>query len=436
MSGRGAVRGAALAVVLAGMAASALHLAGRPGRAEAADCEHVAEAAVLERDLAFFEARVARDSFAARDQGELARLYLQRARLSGTPDADLARAEEHARRSLALRTAHNGAALQALASSLMGQHRFAEARDAAERLLAADSTSRPVRALLGEIQLELGDYGAAARTFGMLFTARRELAVAPRYARWEEIRGHPGEARTLLRAALAEASSRHAMPRSQLAWFHWRLSDLALRSGRLDEAEHELQAGLRLVPDDHRLLDGRARVAAARGRWREAIDLGERAIAQVVDPATLGLLSLGYGMLGDRARSAEYDRAMATAVQGRSDAMHRAWSLHLLDRGREVPAVLAAAREEIRARRDVYAWDLLAWALYRSGAVREALEASANALAMGTRDASLYFHAGRIAAAAGRGDLARIRLERALAINPRWHPTQPREARALLERLR
>jgi tetratricopeptide (TPR) repeat protein len=392
----------------------------------------VDEAKVLEMDLAFFEARATRDSFAARDHAQLARLHLQRAPLSGSEDAELAQAEAHARRSLAIRTAHNGEALQVLASTLMGRHRFTEARDAAERLLAMDSTSKTARALVGEIQLELGAYRDATRTFGSLLTVRNELAVAPRYARWEEIRGRPAEARRLLRAALEQAASRHGMPRSQLAWFHWRLGDLALRHGHPAEARQELEAGLVLAPEDHRLLDGLGRVAMAQRRWQEAIGFGERAIAKTRDPLTLGLLAASYEMLGDSARATEYERAMTTAALQQPGALHRAWAYFQLDRGREVPMVLAKAREEIATRRDVYAWDVLAWALYRSGEIGEAASASAKALAMGTQDASLYFHAGMIAAAAGDSALARRCLREAIEINPRWHPTQPSEAGSLL----
>ena len=422
----------ALAATLLGAAGVATALGGRWARAEA-PAAHLSEAEVLELDLAFFEARVARDSFAARDHAQLARLHLQRAAIGGSEGADLAQAEIHARRSLSLRTAHNGESLHLLASTLMGGHRFAEARDVAERLVAMDSTSRGGRALLGEIELELGAYRDAARTFGSLLTVRGELGVAPRFARWEEIRGRPAEARQLLRDALRRAAERHGMPRSQLAWFHWRLGDLALRQGLADEAERELEAGLALAPEDHRLLDGMARVAVTRGRWREAIDLGERAIARTPDPVTLGLLSVSWEMLGDSARSAENERAMDAAVAQQPNALDRHWAMLRLDRGREVSAVLARAREEIRHRRDVYAWDLLGWALYRSGDTHEALEASAKALAMGTRDASLYFHAGMIAAAAGDTARARARLRRALEINPRWHPTQPDEARRVLD---
>lgn len=426
---------AALAALLLGVAGAAIAAERSAATAHAPAAPRMDEAAVLELDLAFYRARIARDSFAARDHAELARLYLQRARGSGAAQADLVRAETHARRSLALRTGRNQEAFQVLAASLMGQHRFAEARGVAEELVAMDPAALPARATLGEIQLELGDYGHARRTFGMLFLTRADLAVAPRYARWEEIRGRPLEARRLLRAARDAAAGRHGMPGAQLGWFEWRLGDLALRQGRLDEAERELRAGLSLLPEDPRALDGLARVAASRGRWSEAIALGERAILRGLEPSTLGLLVLSYEAVGDTARGAEYERAMSVALAGQSTQLHRQWSLFLLDRGREVPAVLASARKDIVTRHDVYGWDLLAWALHRSGRDAEARGPMVRALAMGTRDAMLFFHAGMIEAALNRPDLARRHLQAALAINPGWHPLQPAEARATLARL-
>ena len=402
--------------------------------AEASAGPRISEAEVLELDIDFFQARVARDSFSARDFAELSRLFLQRSRTGGG-DGDLRRAETHARRSLRLRAGRNQEAFQVLASSLMGQHRFPEARTVAERLVVLDSAYRPARAMLGEIQLELGAYEEARHTFGMLLTSRTDLSVAPRYARWEELRGRPAEARRLLRKARDEASSRHEMPAAHLAWFYWRLGDLALRHGRVREAEQELEAGLAVVPDDHRLLDALARAAASRGHWREAIDYGERAIAKTLDPATLGLLYQAYAASGDSGKAEEYYRAMSVTVLGQPDTFHRLWGLLLLDRGREVPAVLARAEREIQVRRDVYGWDLLAWALHKSGRDAEAAEKMRHALALGTIDASLFYHAGMIEAALGRPSDARRHLEAALAVNPHWHPSQPAEAKRVLDRL-
>jgi hypothetical protein len=168
-----------LTVLLFGAVSAALASV-RPSRAvETAPAPRPPEVEVLELDLAFYHARVAGDSFAARDHAELARLYLQRARAGGA-DGDLARAERHARRSLALRSGRNEEAIQVLAASLMGQHRFAEARAVAQRLVGMDPTARPARAVLGEIQVELGAYDDARRTFGTLQSIRSDLSIAPR----------------------------------------------------------------------------------------------------------------------------------------------------------------------------------------------------------------------------------------------------------------
>jgi tetratricopeptide (TPR) repeat protein len=393
----------------------------------------LSESDVLELDLAFYRHRLRRDSVSARDEGELARLLLQRGRLLAS-EPDLREAERHARRSLRLRTAHNGATAQVLAGALMARHAFAEAREVAERMVAADSSSRSARAMLGEIQLELGDYAAARRTFGTLLTVRTDFVVAPRFARWEELNGRPEAAEALFRGGLAQARSRHGTLPSQLAWFHWRLGDLTLRAGRTDEAQRELARGLEIVPDDPRLLATAARLAADRHRWTEAIDLGERALARAVDPATLGLLSQVYAAVGESARGADALKAMAVAVLAQPGPFHRGWSLLLLEQGREVPEVLGRARAELGTRRDIYGWDLLAWSLYRSQRAAEAVPATEQALALGTRDPMLWYHAGMIRLAAGDSVGGRLALRTALRINPLWDPFQPDSALAALGR--
>jgi tetratricopeptide (TPR) repeat protein len=178
-----------------------------------------------------------------------------------------------------------------------------------------------------------------------------------------------------------------------------------------------------------------ARLAAVRGAWREAADYGERAIARAIDPATLGLLHDAYSVLGDQTKAQEYYRAMALSVLRQPGPFHRAWSLFLLDHGREVPTVLAKVEEELESRKDIYGYDLLAWALHRSGRDGEAQEPMSHALALGTRDAMLFYHAGMIERALGNGQAARRHLEAALETNPYWDPFHPAEARAVLDSL-
>lgn len=390
------------------------------------------ESEIRDLDIEFYRGRVERDRYGASDRAHLALLYLNRARELGD-HADLLRSEEMARHSLSLRHGRNGAAFAVLTSSLLAQHRFVEARQAAERMVALDSSSSGARGMLAETQLELGSYDEAARNFGMLAMRRADPAVAPRYARWEELKGRPKEARRLLRDARDVARVTHAMPAGQLAWFQLRLGDLALRFGRLDEAESELLAGLAAAPTDYRLLGALARLELVRGRAGRAIEYGERAVARVLDPGTLGILHDAHVARGDTAAAGQYARAMAIAVLNQPAPLHRAWSMFLLDHGRAVDTVLARAREEIATRRDVYGWDLLAWALHRAGHHVEARVAMRQALAQGTRDATLEYHAGMIGLALGDSAEARRHLERALAINPYWHHSQPAAARAILE---
>ena len=346
-------------------------------------------------DIAFFERRVAADAIGAADRARLAALYLQRGRETGD-FGDYRRAERLARRSLALRVAHNANTYGTLAAALLAQHRFVEARAAARALAAREPGVPRHQAGLAEIDLELGRYGEARALFDSVWPARHDLAVATRLARWAELTGRTDLARRLLEQALTDARGRADLPAEQLAWFHLRVGDLALRHARLEDAGWALRAGLAVRPGDYRLLAALARLEAARGRWRRAIAYGEDAIAAVPDPATFGLISDAYQALGDSSAAAQYAHAMEVAVAGQPGQWHRAWSLFLLDHDRRVPEVLAKAREELATRHDIYGYDLVAWALHRQHRDREARVAMVRALALGTDDPQLRAHAAAI----------------------------------------
>lgn len=375
------------------------------------------ESRIRELNLAFYEWRIRRDRSSAFDLAQLASLHLQRGRERGDP-SDVLRAEELARTSLASRDTRNSRAYTTLISALMTQHRFTESLGIARHLLSLDSTSVSARAVMAEIEMELGDYDTTRRLFGALYRRQADLAVAPRLARWLELQGQVEEARRLLTAALDTARARPKMPREQVAWFHLRIGDLELRSGHLGTAERAFDAGLAVAPTDARLLAALARLEAARARWADAIQYGERSIAIAPDPATLGLIGDAYAALGDSANAEQYTHAMEAVTLAQPGGFHRAWSLFLLDHERRVPEVLANVQAEIETRRDIYGWDLLAWALHRSGRDRAALPAMAKAMALGTQDAMLFYHRGSIEQALGHRVAARSDFERALAINP------------------
>lgn len=365
---------------------------------------------------------------------QLSGLYLQRARETGD-DQSYSTAEQYARRSLALRTNRNGPAFVTLAAALVAQHRFQEAEQVAKDLVAFDQDVPQYRAQLGEIQMELGEYDAARQSFDSLYKVRTHLSIAPRLARWAEVNGNPTFARKLLSDALAEAKTRPNLPKEQLAWFHLRLGDIDMRNGRMRGARTMFEQGLAIEPGDYRLLDVLAQLEAVEGHPKKAIEYGERGIAAKLDPATLGTIGDAYAALGENGNAEDYYKTMEVAVSGQPGAYHRAWSLFLLDHNRRLPEVLANVGKEIETRKDVYGYDLLAWALHKAGRNNEARTAMNNARRLGTRDAMLFYHAGMIERSLGDVRRARYFLSEALKVNPGFHPTHPREVRAVLDSL-
>jgi len=381
-----------------------------------------------EREIALFEERVRTDPYSPEDRGWLASLLLLRGRAVGN-DGDVHRAETLARESLELRAAHNASAALTLSASLLEQHRFAEALEVAERLVAQEPENVGYRAHLAEVQVEIGDYRGAAATFGSLQSARGNMGVAARLARWAEIEGRTTDARNLLYAARDQASRHYRLSADQVAWFHLRLGDHEMQNGRLKEAAASFRDGLAARPDDHRVMFALARLHAARGEWKETLRWAMQG-EERLDLVTMALIGDAHAALGDRAEAERwYARLEADAAEN-PEPFNRQLYTFRLNQGRHVAETLATLQEEIRTRKDVLGYDLLAWALHASGRHAEAREAMQQALRMGTRDATFFYHAGMIERALGNHAAARAHLEEALKVNP-YFP-QAAEARAAL----
>ena len=355
------------------------------------------ESEVRDRDIAFYSRRVLEDPSGATDRSVLARLLFTRSRISGST-ADLERAEALARESISERAQRNSQAFELLASLLMARHEFHEARAVAARADSINPGTPSHIALLGEIELELGEYEAAAGHFDAISYDGRNFTTGARLARWYELTGRLNRARQLLKRAIVNVDRRDDLPREQVAWFHYRLGELELRVGNVAAADSAFLRGLGRHPGDARILGGLSRSALARRAWQQAIDFGARATEIQLDPLTLGTVSRAYAELGDTVQADSYARAMSVSALQQPGVIHRAWGLFLLDHGsvQDRADVLKRARRELRERKDVYGHDLLAWALYRNGQLEEARREMKLALSQRTEDVMLAAHAREI----------------------------------------
>lgn len=79
----------------------------------------------------------------------------------------------------------------------------------------------------------------------------------------------------------------------------------------------------------------------------------------------------------------------------------RTYALYLATIGRDVDKALRLAEQELLAGEDVFSLDAMAWALYAADRIPEALTHSQRAVAEGTQNARLFYHAAVISHAAG-----------------------------------
>jgi hypothetical protein len=82
---------------------------------------------------------------------------------------------------------------------------------------------------------------------------------------------------------------------------------------------------------------------------------------------------------------------------------------------------LQLAERDVALRPSVYAWDSLAWAQYKSGQMKEAVESMAKALATGIQDPHILYHASMIHMSTGDLKAGKDFLRQTVAVNPRYN---------------
>jgi tetratricopeptide (TPR) repeat protein len=113
---------------------------------------------------------------------------------------------------------------------------------------------------------------------------------------------------------------------------------------------------------------------------------------------------------------------------------HRTLALFFAVKNRNADEAVQLAKDEMEVRPNIYTHDAYAWALYRKGMLKEAREQIDQATALGTKDATLLYHAGAIRIAAGDKDKdeGEKLVRDALALNPKFDPTMAPEAEKLV----
>jgi tetratricopeptide (TPR) repeat protein len=338
----------------------------------------------------------------------LGRGWVQKARQAADPGY-YANANAAAGIALELKPDHPlGLDLRALV--LMNDHRFADAKDLAERSLAKDPDDLMALGNLSDALLELGDFDAAGAAAQKMVDLKPNLPSYARVAYLRFLRGDNLGAKQAYRMAMdAGQSTKDTEP---LAWVTVDAAKVFLSEGDLEGAEAGYERALAVSPGYPAALAGLARVRLAQLRAGEAAALAKKSFE-------LSALAETAWLWGDAARAAglseEADAAFARLIRLGEHGEGRVLSAFYASEGRDHQAALGYAEKELKTRGEIHSWDAKAWALHRLGRDVEALEAMERATRLGTKEPLLSFHEGAIRIALGDRKLGCKAIESAIA---------------------
>ncbi|MFJ8963258.1 tetratricopeptide repeat protein [Lentzea sp. NPDC102401] len=386
----------------------------------------------VQRTITAAQDRLKRVPGDAATWAQLGSAYVEQARITGDPTY-YGKAQGALGTSLRHKPEANGNAHLGLGALANARHDFTAARDQAELARAALPDTAEVYGVLADALTQLGLADEARAAVQRMLDLEPGVPAFTRAAYDFEQRGDVDSARRALTRALDASSS----PADSL-FCRYHLGELAFDNGDLDEASAQYEQGLLIDPLDPALLQGRARIAAARGKLDDALAGYADLVARVPSPQYLhenAVLLQVAGRTEDAARQfdllAQQERLLAAS--GSTDDL--AASVAAADRGDPATALAAAEREWSRRQHPLVA-DALAWALHLAGRDAEAPRYADRAAAAGWRNATFAYHRGIILRDLGRTVDAVGALGSALRTNPYFSPVDAPAARAALDGLR
>src|SRR5215208_2970562 len=347
----------------------------------------------------------------------LANAYLQKVRETGDPSM-YAKAEDLLDRAEKIEP-HNPELFATRGILALARHDFARALEFGERALALNPESARYYGIVGDAQIELGQYEEAISSYQKMIDHRPDFSSYSRVAYARELYGDPEGAIQ----AMQDAVDAGAPVPENKAWAYVQLGNLRFTSGQLQEAAKDYDLATKTLPNYPPALAGQARIAAVRGELEDAAALYQQAFDRM--PLAEYAINLGdvYTEMGERQKAGEqYHLVRVIDKLYRANGVNTDLEIALFyaDHNLQLQTSLEKARAAYKARPSIDAADTLAWTLYKIGDYRKAQPYASEALKLGTRDPLKLFHAGMIAKALGQKEQAQEYLQQAADLNPHF----------------
>ncbi len=301
---------------------------------------------------------------------------------------------EQCARSIEKRNPQSQEAMLLQAHVLQNLHRFNESEALARRLVQQRGLSFDY-GLLGDALMEQGRLNDAVEAYQRMMNLKPDLRAYARAAHMRWLKGDLAGAIEAMQFAVGAASPQDA---ESAAWVNTRLACYQFQAGRFEEAEQRRAFALSLQTNYPPALLLKGRMLLAKDESREAVDPLQNAAKLNPLPEYQWVLAEALRAAG---REEEASRIEAQLRQHGASGDPRTLALFLSTRHEFPETALRLARAELDSRSDVFTHDALAWSLAAAGKLREAHSEMQRALAEGTEDGRLFFHAAVIASKTG-----------------------------------
>lgn len=327
---------------------------------------------------------------------------------------------EQCARAIEMRNPQSQEAMLLRAHVLQNLHRFQESETLARRLVQQRGLSFDY-GLLGDALMEQGRLGDAVEAYQRMMNLKPDLRAYARAAHMRWLKGDLEGAIEAMQLAVSAASSQDA---ESAAWVNTRLAFYQFQAGRVNEAEQRCALALSLQNNYPPTLLLQGRILLAQSRFGEAVDVLQNAVKLNPLPEYQWTLAEALRVAGKQKEASEVE---AQLCQRGASSDPRTLALYLVTRHESPETALRLARAEFDSRSDVFSHDALAWSLAAAGKLTDAHSEMQRALAEGTQDARLFFHAGIIALQAGHSADAERWLRKASELSHLLLPSERNE---------
>jgi tetratricopeptide (TPR) repeat protein len=269
--------------------------------------------------------------------------------------------------------------------------------------------------------MEQGKLSDAVEAYQQMMNLKPDLRAYARAAHMRWLKGDLDGAIEAMQLAVSAASPSDA---ESAAWVNTRLAFYEFQAGRVNEAEQRCALAISLQGNYPPTLLLQGRILLGQRRFDEAVHVLQNAVKLNPLPEYQWTLAEGLRAAGKENEASDVETQLR---QRGASSDPRTLTLYLATQHEFPETALRLARAELNSRSDVFTHDALAWSLAATGKLAEACSEMQRALAEGTQDARLFFHAGIIASQAGHSADAERWLRKASELSRLLLPSERNE---------